>query len=502
MKKIAIVGGGACGVATFVDLVIKICANQLQSKTEIIWFEKDKKIGYGVAFGSDQKGHILNTQADLMGIFSEEPGHFSDWLKESGEIKNEEVLGEVAETSYTSRRFYGDYMALQAKTFLEKAQNCGLKVSLICEEVQKISVNKDTYLIKTKEGNKYESNLTVLGMGVPRPNNYDEFLGHPNYVDFPWPSDPILEKMGEAKAIGIIGCSLSAIDTVVTLVDNGYDKKIWMFSPDGLLPRVQPVENKPYKRTHLTLPKVHELQRNTLHRLWVKDIFRLFQQDVEQSVGKPLDWKSLNREGKDQLKLLKEDIEAAENGGDDLLNMTYCLRYDASEIWSELEADEKIKFMKWFGPHWGITRHGMPLQNAYKLRDLLESGQLEIISCMDRVTSEGKKNKFKVKQVNGIELDMDLLINATGSPGKLEEMDGELVKGMLKDELILPYPAGGALINKRTMEAIAPNRGPGLFVTGHLANGILMDVNAVWFNVRVIGTMNEEILMRLKYDCS
>ena len=502
MKKIAIVGGGACGVATFVDLVIKICANQLQAKTEIIWFEKDKRIGYGVAFGSDQKGHILNTQADLMGIFAEEPAHFSDWLKESGEIKNDEVLGDKAETSYTSRRFYGDYMALQAEKFLEKAKACGLKVKVVCEEVVNITVNHDTYHIKTKEGNTFNSNLTVLGIGVPKPNNYDEFLQHPNYIDFPWPSEPILEKISEAKDVGILGCSLSAIDTVVTLVDNGYDKKIRLFSPDGLLPRVQPLENKPYNRTHLTLPNVHKLQRNSIHRLFVKDVFRLFQKDVEESVGKKLDWKAMNREGKDQLKLLKEDIEAAENGGDDLMNMTYCLRYDASEIWSEMEADEKIKFMKWFGPHWGITRHAMPLQNAYKLRDLLESGQLEIISCMDRVTSDDESQKFKVKQVNGEVLDVDLLINATGSPGNLEQMDGELVNCMLKEELILPYPAGGALINKRTMEAIAPNRGPGLFVTGHLANGILMDVNAVWFNVKVIGTMTEEILMRLKYDCS
>src|SRR5690606_23585965 len=82
MKNIAIIGGGACGTAVFIELLLLIVNEKWRNEVKLTLIEKEKHIGYGLAFGTDQPGHLLNTQADLMGIYVNEPGHFSNWIKE------------------------------------------------------------------------------------------------------------------------------------------------------------------------------------------------------------------------------------------------------------------------------------------------------------------------------------------------------------------------------------------------------------------------------------
>ena len=77
MKNITIIGGGACGTAVFIELLLQIATSGLASTIKISIIEKDKTLGYGLAFSTEQPGHLLNTQTQLMGIHVYEPGHFS-----------------------------------------------------------------------------------------------------------------------------------------------------------------------------------------------------------------------------------------------------------------------------------------------------------------------------------------------------------------------------------------------------------------------------------------
>ena len=142
MKNITVVGGGACGCAVFIELVIQILAEELQEKVSLTLIEKDKKIGYGLAFGTQQKSHLLNTQADLMGIFGEEPEHFANWLKEKRKNFEAYRTSSEAEETYTSRLLYGDYVAEQLSIFKEKAIQGGIQVNFLEGEVVNVEKNK------------------------------------------------------------------------------------------------------------------------------------------------------------------------------------------------------------------------------------------------------------------------------------------------------------------------------------------------------------------------
>lgn len=498
MKKIAIIGGGACGSAALIELIIQSISASLQNQISFVLIERQKKVGYGLAFGSKQPSHILNTQADIMGIYANEPADFAEWLKAHGGKYRSDVKSESdEENAYTSRLLYGHYVAEQLEESIRKAKASQINIEVIEAEAYDIDrLENERLLIHLTNDSTTEVDEVLLAPGTPKPNTFKHFKDNLNYIDFPWPTKNLLERTGKKDHVGILGTSLSAIDTVMSLVDNGHTGKITMFSPDGMLPRVQPDENKDFERKYLTLSNLHKLKREKGHPPRAKELFRLFIKDVEETEGKPLNWKSFNRNSKDQLPLLEYDISVAEKGGDSLLNMAYSMRYDTSRIWSWMSLHEQIIFTKWLGRHWTITRHAIPLHNAKRLAKLMKEGQLEIIPQNNEVSFIQEKNHFKITTGKDGIFEVKKLINATGSAAKLEEMQNILVENLLKKDYLKPHPIGGTVINPHTMQCISEKGGEHIYAVGHLVNGMLMDVNAVWFNVKTIARLASEIIFK------
>ncbi|MCC5920855.1 MAG: FAD/NAD(P)-binding protein [Cyclobacteriaceae bacterium] len=498
---IAIVGGGACGVATFIELFIKIHQLGIGHKVRLDWFEKDETLGHGLAFGSEEKGHLLNTPTDLMGVYAKEPDHFTDWVADRKSNDSELVKGEGGwSDKYTARFLYGDYLQEQADEYLAMANRTGFEVCVKRTRICELDQDKSTYVLHDQSGGVHTADFVVLALGTPKPHNFLELREYENYVPFPWPSKPITDRLEGKKHVGVLGSSLSAIDTIMTLEDNGYKGKITLFSPDGLLPKVQPIENKGIDRKYLTVPNIHKIAREQLKRIRTVDLYHLFEKEFDHQTAGSQALSRFNRIGKDAAQCLDEDIGNAGNGGDMLMNIAYALRYDSSTIWNDMSRREKVKFMKHLGPHWATNRHAMPLPNAKRLQKLFHEGRLRVMPFFERVEKldEGFKMHFQ-EDKNQDSQSVDLLINATGSPSQLSLMDDPLIQSMLEKKIVEEYPVGGALVNYRTLQVMAPQSGNGLFATGHLVNGILMDVNAVWFNVRTIETLVEELLFKLRH---
>lgn len=145
-----------------------------------------------------------------------------------------------------------------------------------------------------------------------------------------------------------------------------------------------------------------------------------------------------------------------------------------------------------------INRHAMPLHNAYRLRSLFEKGILQVIPDFQDVSFDEKTNKFLMKQRSSEVIAVDKLINSTGSSSHLEQMNCTLINNMVKKSYLTSYPIGGAVINDRTMRVVSPQGGEGIYALGHVVNGMLLDVNAVWFNVRTAGIICKDILFNIK----
>jgi uncharacterized NAD(P)/FAD-binding protein YdhS len=336
--------------------------------------------------------------------------------------------------------------------------------------------------------------------GTPKPNNFPEFDELNTYFGFPWPSKPIIEGIPKSTEVSVLGSSLSAIDAVMTLTDNGHEGKIKLYSLDGLMPRVQPIDESPYERKFLTLSNIHKIRRTQWRQPTVKELFRLFQQEVEHYAQKKIDWQATERKGIDAADLLEEDIRVAEAGGDAFINVLYDLRYDSAQIWDWLSTEEKQKFKQWFGPYWTVTRYGMPLVNARRLSELFKSGKLEVNSPMHKVRYNEDRKKFILQYGKDREDESDYLINATGPAAQVKKMKSTLLQNLLQNGIIEAYPVGGLCIDPEKMEVISTKMNvKNLYAAGHICNGQLIDVNAVWFNVRTIAGLCEHITKKIKH---
>jgi len=498
---VCIIGGGACGVSVLIELMLQLKIANLHKTTKIQLIEKSKEIGLGLAFSTDQPGHLLNTQADLMGIHSFEPDHFSTWLKTHRESVKQEVKGtDSLDESYTTRRLYGNYIQEQFNHYTVEAKEVGLKVDIIQDEAVDLNYAENQWEIRLHAGSITHADHVVLVPGTPKPNNFPELDKRDSYFGFPWPSKPIIEGIPKKADVAVLGSSLSAIDAIMTLTDNGHEGKIKLYSLDGLMPRVQPIDESPYKREFLTLANIHKIRRTKWRQPTIIELFRLFQQEVEHYSKKSIDWRATERKGISASKLLDEDIRIAEAGGDAFINILYDLRYETSQIWDWLSTDEKQKFKQWLGPYWTVTRYGMPLVNAKRLSGLFESGKLAVNSPMHEVTYDDKKHMFILKYGKGEEAESEYLINATGPSTDITMMKSTLLQNLLKKGIIEEYPVGGICIDPEKMEVLtSKSQIKNLYAAGHICNGMLIDVNAVWFNVRTVASLCDHITKKIRH---
>jgi uncharacterized NAD(P)/FAD-binding protein YdhS len=145
-----------------------------------------------------------------------------------------------------------------------------------------------------------------------------------------------------------------------------------------------------------------------------------------------------------------------------------------------------------------INRYAMPLYNAYRLKALFDENKLQVFPGFVDVHFDENKGKFLMKVGDSLNCMVDKLINSTGSSSHLEQMECTLIDNLLNKKYISKYPIGGALINERTMRVVSPQGGEGIYALGHIVNGLLLDVNAVWFNVRTAATLSKDILFNLR----
>lgn len=496
---IAIVGVGASGVACFTQLVAKYIISKKTAPLCICVFEKRDEFGPGLAYGTGQEGHLLNTRAGLMGIFPEEPLHFVQWVHQHREmIENRFGPHRIHPDAYPPRMLYGCYVQAVMKHYWREAERHGITLKKERSEVLRAEIGDNARVtLHTRDGS-HVADYVILATGNPKSNNFTHLNGFREYLDSPWPSANILSAVRDKHArIGIVGSSLTAIDAMITLVENGHRGPISFFSSEGLLPRVQPPVERHYERRVFTLSAVRRLIREQQRALRVKDLIRLFRAEVEQHLGHRVDWAAEVRTNKAPLELLNADIRNALGGGSLFQDILYALRYESYPIWQLLPVEQQQLYAKWIKTEVDINRHAIPVENAMKLKNLLERQQLRVIGNSGDIRREG--NGFALKTDDGQAYHADFVINATGPAVAIRQMDDlPLLQQLLAGGYIEEYAAGGLVADLCTLRVSRPTAGPAPFYAiGHLLVGLQHDVNALWFNVAQADKLTTDLVRRL-----
>ena len=500
-KTIAIVGSGASGVACFIQLVQKHLTQGNPFPLSITLFEKRKEFGDGLAFGTEQQGHLLNTKAGLMGIFPKERMHFVQWMHQNSD-KIEASYPQVSThpDSYPPRMLYGNYVQAMLDKYRNWGLNEGLDIKTEPTEVIAAEITEaNAVTLYTADKRKMQFDYVILATGNPESVTFAKLKPIENFFCSPWPTSRLLREIKDKQArVSIVGSSLTAIDALITLVDNGHEGPIQFFSLTGLLPRVQTPSEIPYERKVLTLSNIRSIIREQQRTLRIIDLIRLFRSEVESALEKQVDWHNEDRINKDQLTLLEKDIQEATGDGNIFQTILYSLREDSYSIWRLLPPDQKQLFGKWVKPHFDINRHAIPLENAIKIRDILRSSQLEIIGHTDDI--EWHQDRFILKKEDGTQYEADYVINASGPSSNIEKMEDQpLLPDLLSKKYIEQHPIAGVLADLNTMRVWTSSRkklSP-FYVIGHQLAGAQLDINSLWFNVEQADLLTDDLLLQL-----
>ncbi|MEU8243924.1 FAD/NAD(P)-binding protein [Actinoplanes missouriensis] len=437
-RTVAIIGGGAGGaLATRALLADPIWRTVLVAP--------DSQPGRGVAYGTAEPWHVLNSRAAAMTVDSADPLHLVHWCRERG------LPAEPAD--FLPRSLYGDYLADQ---FAEATKAAGDRFRHHLASATAIRRGPGGYLISDDNGCQTHADQVILAVGNPasrRPAAVSaEAARSVEYVADPW-AFGALDAIPTDLPVLLIGTGLTAIDVALTLTANGRRTPLVAISRRGLVPRPQP--ELPPAATDVDLPAAATLG--------------------------PL------------LRRVRRQIAA----GADWVAVMDSVRGRADALWSTLDPSAQQRFLRHCHRFWEVHRHRMAPPIAARVATLRAEGLLE--------TRAGRLTSIVPHPDGGLTVTVEgtapqrygAVVNCTG-PGSLPDTASPLVADMLHDGLLRPGPHCLGIDTDTDGRAIGTDGtvAPGLWLVGPLRRGRLWEATAIPEIRRQVEQITRSLQMR------
>jgi uncharacterized NAD(P)/FAD-binding protein YdhS len=411
---IAIIGAGASGTLVAAQLM-----RQVRQPLHLFLIERRSLIGRGVAYGTTNACHLLNTPAERMSAYQDRPDHFVDWLKQHPDLLTERAT--TIAYSFVPRCVYGAY--LQAT--LEEAANLSKLVTLerIHDEVYALSPRDDSIEICLQSGRHLHAHQVILAIGnfpsSDPPVSTPEFYHSPRYRSDPWSADVLANLANDAPVL-LLGSGLTMVDIAVALHGQGHVGPIIAVSRRGLLP--QPHSSVPLPSIDLS-SHPYPMTAHALMR-WVQD-------EINQATSQGMHWGCV--------------IDA--------------IIPSIQSLWQALPVEEKKRFLRHMRPYWDAFRHRIAPAAAKTLDQLRTAGQFQLYAGRVRSYEEGIDDVAVTLILRHARKELvvrtGLVINCTGLNSDIRSVDHPLIASLLAQGLIRPGLLGlgvdttfeGALVN-------------------------------------------------------
>ena len=455
--RIAIIGGGPAAVSLCWQLFNEIKYSNLNKELEIIVFEKNKEIGLGLPYAQKEDAYILNLPKNIMEPLPEKKGEFSAWLGLNYPNPNY-----ADKSEFPPRYIFGQYLNYLAKKFQIEAAKWNIKVSyLTSTEVFNISKDANRFLIKNTQGDM-QADYVILCTGHMPSNTYREYIGKPRYSHNPWNNESFLE-IQPNESVGILGTRLTAIDVAVKLINQNHCGPITMISHNGLLPTVLAKKVLPYQMQYLKLDSLP-------HQIQLSYILKTFFKEISLALNKPCSFDSIAKSYEDikPLSWINKEIKQAEQNAKPWQQVMFSFYPMVPVIWQRMDIENQRKFMLEYSSLFMTYLAAFPLENAYKIKNLLESGQLKVLGGLQFIKHQDEKFVLQGKTEA---VETNHLFNATGPGYNIRHQP--LFTNMLNQGLIRQHPLGGIDVKPETLQVFNSQKqlNPRLFAIGELTRG-------------------------------
>ncbi len=496
VKKIAIIGGGVSGVATFVELVKLIVHNKANNNISISIFNPSE-IGPGTAY-VDEDRYLLNQRmADMGGInVYKDAGNddFYHWVQENwnGYLEkkyefdaNKSDLTRFDRTDkdeFVPRSLYGQYVKARYQEAKSLAAKVGIAVHEIFSTVDDVKQKSTFTKVDYHENDAQRSDFfdkVVVACGHAYKTSYITFKETGRY--FRSNERNSIENLKEndikGKTIVIQGTSLSAGEIALSLVDRG--ARVHMISRRGLLAAVQLPCNNKYNRQFLTIEKLEKRSKGGCFRL--ADVLTLLKQEIEYAEDRAVDWQS-EFAPQDIKKQLADRLAFADKKPPEELKwrsalMSLLQNDDIQKIYGRLALEDQELFIKEYrGVLWNYMAP-MPVKIARKLLTAMEKGDLRVHGGWQTCEwmSDHKQFEVSYKDRTGSTniLHADYMISADGQT--LDPNDISLLRNMMKHGEAMNHPCGGIEVDLDDHHIMTKKgKSPNVYAMGPIINGAIL----------------------------
>jgi uncharacterized NAD(P)/FAD-binding protein YdhS len=414
-RTVAVVGGGCAGVLTARELLRCTSA-------EVILIEPGEP-GGGVAYGSAQPWHLLNSRAGAMSADPDDPGQFVRWANAQGIP--------AGPADFLGRRDYGRYLR---EAFARAEADYPDRLAVRRAAVSAVRPEAEGCAVVLDGGSTVRADDVVLAVGNPAATQPIR-IDHVDYVRDPWRPDAFDQIPADAPVL-LVGAGLTAIDVALTLTADGRrNAPITAVSRRGQLPLSHTVAAAPP-----AAPALDDC--NTL-----RDVVRA----VRASAAEAGDWR------------------AVVDG----------LRPHLDELWVALTPGEQDAFLRHLARPWECHRHRMAPPVATRVAELRAEGLLEVRSGGIRSVEPIAAGGLHVELEAGRQW-FGAVVNCAG-PGRLPAAAGPLVGGLLDTGVARVGPHGLGLDIDSAGRLIATGGGvqPHLWLVGSLRRGARWETTAV-----------------------
>ncbi len=429
-QRIGIVGGGPAAL-----LVYKRLVDLRKKNLSVTIFEASNKLGVGMPYSkvgaSDE--HVTNVSGDEIPPL----GHpLTNWIKSlpSAKVNGYGIdQSSFHEKEVLPRLLFGEYLADQFQSLIEKGESNGTKTEILLEtQVTDIYLDpkSEHVIVCTEQDKEYEFDQVVICTGHHWPVSYEGRVE--GYFDSPYPPSKLSKTYNHT--IAVRGSSLTAIDAIKSLARaNGNFKKsesgltfvpnssspnfkIEMYSKTGLLPSLRVHMEEPHMSDDAVISddKIQDnrnanngfVELNFLFDEAFKKPLRekdpaLYNRVKDMKLEEFVDTMMTYRENQDPFSLLKKELEQSIDSiqaeqpvpwKELLASLSFAMNYPAKY----LAAEDMMRLQKILMPLISVIIAFLPQSSCEELLALHDSGKLDLI-C-DR--GEGKIEVLDDNKIN------------------------------------------------------------------------------------------------------
>lgn len=425
--RVAVIGGGASGVLTAINLLVRSDEPGL----EVVVHEASGIVGRGIAYGTNDRRHLLNVRARHMSAFPDAPSDLLDWALRTGRSSDPQ--------GFLPRADYAIYLQDRLADVADD------RLRIRAGRVLDVVPGASGFEIVTERSTSTADTVVLChGNQPPRPLATADGAALPEapwHVANPWELARLRALPADARIV-VVGTGLTAVDTVITLLEDGPERHVTMVSRSGLLPK----------------PHVGQA-----HTAWVTKV-------PDDAVTADALAAALARE-----------CQAAAERGVNWRAVVDGLRPLTQSLWRRLPAAERRRFLDVHARDWEVRRHRMAPEVALRLQAYRYDDRLAIHpGSLHAVEDLGERCRVTTAPGQA-PLEADAVVNCTGPLADVRHSADPLLRALVARGTAAPDPLALGLDTTRDGAVVGADGAvvEGLFAVGPSRKGTLWESTAI-----------------------